>query len=124
MKYAVLFFLAASSCAFAQDTVRTNVLYQTSGAGVVTAGRRKGVRCTSSGRSLFRHNHQRIGTDAGGRQSYYSEQQRDHRARLRGANPPGRSVTNDWQSICHQRSAHRVHHGSRGADFIYLELDG
>ena len=38
MKYAVLFFLAASSCAFAQDTVRTNVLYQTSGAGVVTAG--------------------------------------------------------------------------------------
>jgi hypothetical protein len=41
MKYAVLFFLAASSCALAQDTVRTNVLYQTSGVGVVTAG---GVR--------------------------------------------------------------------------------
>ena len=38
MKYALLFLLAASSCAFAQDTVRTNVLYQTSGAGVVTAG--------------------------------------------------------------------------------------
>ena len=38
MKYAALLFLAASSCAFAQDTVRTNVLYQTSGAGVVTAG--------------------------------------------------------------------------------------
>ena len=42
MKCALLFFLAASSCAFAQDTVRTNVLYQTSGAGVVTAGAVKG----------------------------------------------------------------------------------
>jgi hypothetical protein len=42
MKYAVMFFLAASSCAFAQDTVRTNVLYQTSGAGVVTAGSVRG----------------------------------------------------------------------------------
>ena len=41
MKYALVFFLATSSCAFAQDTVRTNVLYQTSAAGVVTAG---GVR--------------------------------------------------------------------------------
>jgi hypothetical protein len=38
MKYALVVFLVASSCAFAQDTVRTNVLYQTSGAGVVTAG--------------------------------------------------------------------------------------
>jgi hypothetical protein len=38
MKYALVVFLAASSCAFAQDTVKTNVLYQTSGAGVVTAG--------------------------------------------------------------------------------------
>jgi hypothetical protein len=37
MKYALVVFLAASSCAFAQDTVKTNVLYQTSGAGVVTA---------------------------------------------------------------------------------------
>ena len=37
MKYALVF-LAAWSCAFAQDTVKTNVLYQTSGAGVVTAG--------------------------------------------------------------------------------------
>jgi hypothetical protein len=43
MKYALLFFLTASSCAFAQDTVRTNVLYQTSGAGVVTAGAVRGV---------------------------------------------------------------------------------
>lgn len=38
MKYALVVFLAASSCAFAQDTVKTNVLYQASGAGVVTAG--------------------------------------------------------------------------------------
>lgn len=37
MKYAVVAFLAASSCVFAQDTVKPNVLYQTSGAGVVTA---------------------------------------------------------------------------------------
>jgi hypothetical protein len=36
MKYALVFFLAASSYAFAQDTVKTNVLYQASGAGVVT----------------------------------------------------------------------------------------
>src|SRR5260370_20211191 len=37
MKYALVVFLAVSSCAFAQDSVKTNVLYQTSGAGVVTA---------------------------------------------------------------------------------------
>jgi hypothetical protein len=37
MKYTLAFFLAASSCAFAQDTVKTSVLYQDSGAGVVTA---------------------------------------------------------------------------------------
>jgi hypothetical protein len=37
MKYAVVAFLAASSCVFAQDTMKPNVLYQTSGAGVVTA---------------------------------------------------------------------------------------
>jgi hypothetical protein len=41
MKYALLFFLSAS-CAFAQDTVRTNVMFQTSGAGVVTAGAVRG----------------------------------------------------------------------------------
>ena len=38
MKYALVVFLAASFCTFAQDTVKTNVLYQTSGTGVVTAG--------------------------------------------------------------------------------------
>ena len=38
MKYALVIFLAASFCTFAQDTVKTNVLYQTSGTGVVTAG--------------------------------------------------------------------------------------
>jgi hypothetical protein len=45
MKHALVIFLAASSCAFAQDTVKTNVLYQTSGAGVVTtaAGRAFGA---------------------------------------------------------------------------------
>ncbi|HEY1471333.1 MAG TPA: hypothetical protein VGF61_20010 [Candidatus Acidoferrum sp.] len=37
MKYVLVVFLAASSCVFAQDTVKTNVLYQSSGAGVVTA---------------------------------------------------------------------------------------
>ncbi len=45
MKYALAIFLAASSCAFAQDTVKTNVLFQTSGAGVVAtaAGRAFGA---------------------------------------------------------------------------------
>jgi hypothetical protein len=38
MKCVVIAFLAASSCAFAQDMGKTNVLYQASGAGVVTAG--------------------------------------------------------------------------------------
>ncbi len=38
MKYALAVFLATASCALAQDTVKTNMLYQTSGADVVTAG--------------------------------------------------------------------------------------
>jgi hypothetical protein len=44
MKYALVFFLAASTCAFAQDGPRTNVVYQSGGAGVVTvAGMAKGM---------------------------------------------------------------------------------
>jgi hypothetical protein len=38
MKYALVFILATSSCAFGQETMRTNVLYQSAGSGVVTAG--------------------------------------------------------------------------------------
>jgi hypothetical protein len=39
MKYALIFLLAASSsCALAQDTVRTNVMYQSVGSGGVVAG--------------------------------------------------------------------------------------
>jgi len=35
MKYALVFILAASSCAFAQETMRTNVVYQNDGPGIV-----------------------------------------------------------------------------------------
>jgi hypothetical protein len=37
MKYALVLILAASPCAFGQDTPRTNVVYQSTGSGVVTA---------------------------------------------------------------------------------------
>lgn len=37
MKYALVFLLAATSCAFAQEGMKTNVVYQSNGAGVVTA---------------------------------------------------------------------------------------
>ena len=37
MKYALFFLLAATSCAFAQEGMKTNVVYQSNGAGVVTA---------------------------------------------------------------------------------------
>jgi hypothetical protein len=38
MKYAMILILATSSCAFGQETMRTNVVYQSAGSGVVTAG--------------------------------------------------------------------------------------
>lgn len=38
MKYAMILILATSSCAFGQETMRTNVVYQSVGSGVVTAG--------------------------------------------------------------------------------------
>ena len=38
MKYALVLILATSSCAFGQETMRTSVVYQGAGAGVVTAG--------------------------------------------------------------------------------------
>ena len=38
MKYALVLILATSSCAFGQVTVKTNVVYQSAGSGVVTAG--------------------------------------------------------------------------------------
>jgi hypothetical protein len=37
MKYAMILILATSSCAFGQETMRTNVVYQSVGSGVVTA---------------------------------------------------------------------------------------
>jgi hypothetical protein len=43
MKYALVLILATSSCAYAQDTIRTNVLYQSGGAGVVTTTIGKGT---------------------------------------------------------------------------------
>ena len=38
MKYAMILILATSSCAFGQETMRTNVVYQSAGSGLVTAG--------------------------------------------------------------------------------------
>jgi hypothetical protein len=38
MKYAMILILATSSCAFGQEPMRTNVVYQSAGSGVVTAG--------------------------------------------------------------------------------------
>jgi hypothetical protein len=38
MKYALVIFLAASTCAFAQEGPKTNVVYQSGGSGVVTVG--------------------------------------------------------------------------------------
>lgn len=38
MKYALVLLLAASTCAFAQEGPRTNVVYQSGGSGVVTVG--------------------------------------------------------------------------------------
>jgi hypothetical protein len=37
MKYVLVLILAASPCAFGQDTLRTNVVYQSAGSGMVTA---------------------------------------------------------------------------------------
>jgi hypothetical protein len=45
MKYVLTLILATSFCAFGQDTMRTNVVYQSAGSGVVTAG--------SIGRGVF-----------------------------------------------------------------------
>lgn len=45
MKYALVLILTTTSCVFAQDTMKTNVVYQSGGAGVVTmaAGRALGT---------------------------------------------------------------------------------